>query len=297
MDVFRHLRVKRQPDKIVPDSRGLSAEQLAQDSSWPITLRQVNSLPENAGKRIYRALIPPDLLARFGIDPVTWKGPNGDQPVRLRMDPQVGAVYLLVRQAASSSDNFLRLELADNVFNGIDLHLLVIHNPNGPRFDTDYDETGRPTLFGTARRNLAEEERAMQAGLAPAQVRVGLRASELVLRHLEAFLATLGHRAYFLEPLTYASAWVFERRGFAYVRGHKLMGDIHTEFQPGGRLYQALDGSTPFRQREQWRTVRGRAWAIHDGILSVLGQMWNGLRMVKQVGRHAGVETFPDAEY
>jgi hypothetical protein len=297
MDVFRYLRVKRQLDKITPDSRGLSAEQLAQDSSWPITLRQINSLPENAGKRIYRALIPPDLLARFGIDPVTWKGPNGDQPVRLKMDAQVGAAHLLARQAASSSDDFFRLELADNVFDGIDLHLLVIHNPNGPRFGTDYDETGRPTLFGTARRNLSEEERAMQAGLAPAQVRVGLRASESVLRHLEAFLATLGHRAYFLEPLTYATAWLFERRGFAYVRGHKLMDDIHDEFQPGGRLHQALDGSTPFRQQAQWRTVRGRAWAIHDGILSVLGQTWNGLRMVKQVGRHAGVETFPGAEY
>lgn len=297
MDVFRYLRVKRQPEKVVPDRGGLSAEQLEQDSSQPITLRQLNSLPENARKRVYRALVPPDLLVRFGIDPVTWAGPNGDQPVRLRTDPQVGAVHLQVRQAASASDDFLSMELADNVLNGIDLHLLLIHNPSGPRFDTDYDESGQPTLFGMARRNLAEEERAMQAGLTPAQVRVGLRASALVLQHLEAFLATLGHRAYFLEPLTYASAWVFERRGFAYVRGHKLMDDIHDEFLPGGRLHRALDGSTPFRQPEQWRTVRGRAWAIHDGILSVMGETWNGLRMVKQVGRHAGVETFPDAEY
>jgi len=281
MDVFRYLRVKRQPEKVVPDRGGLSAEQLEQDSSQPITLRQLNSLPENARKRVYRALVPPDLLVRFGIDPVTWSGPNGDQPVQLRTDPQVGAVHLQVRQAASFSDDFLSMELADNVLNGIDLHLLLIHNPSGPRFDTDYDESGQPTLFGMARRNLAEEERAMRAGLAPAQV----------------FLATLGHRAYFLEPLTYASAWVFERRGFAYVRGHKLMDDIHKEFLPGGRLHRALDGSTPFRQPEQWCTVRGRAWAIHDGILSVMGETWNGLRMVKQVGRHAGVETFPDAEY
>jgi len=174
MDVFRHLRVKRQPEKVVPDRGGLSAEQLAQDSSQPITLRQLNSLPENARKRVYRALIPPDLLVRFGIDPVTWAGPNGDQPVRLRTDPHVGAVHLLVRQAASFSDDFLSMELADNALNGIDLHLLLIHNPSGPRFDTDYDESSLPTLFGMARRNLAEEERAMRAGLAPAQVRVGL---------------------------------------------------------------------------------------------------------------------------
>ena len=55
--------------------------------------------------------------------------------------------------------------------------------------------------------------------------------------------------------------------------------------------------STPFRQPEQWRTVRGRAWAIHDGILAAMDARWNDLRMVKQVGKHAGVNTFPDAVY
>ena len=49
----------------------------------------------------------------------------------------------------------------------------------------------------------------------------------------------MGHQAIFLEPLTYASAWIFEHYGFAYVRGHKLMDDIHLGFQPGGKLYEA----------------------------------------------------------
>ena len=51
------------------------------------------------------------------------------------------------------------------------------------------------------------------------------------------------------------------------------------------------------RQPEQWKTVRGRAWAIHDGILEVIDATWDNLRMVKRVGKHAGVETFPDAVY
>ena len=119
----------------------------------------------------------------------------------------------------------------------------------------------------------------------------------MVFEQIEAFLSMLGHRAYFLEPLTYASAWVFERRGFAYVRGHKLMDDIHREFQPGGRLYECLDDKSPFRKRDQANTVRGRAWAIHDGILDALDARWDNLRMVKQIGRHAGVETFPQAIY
>lgn len=137
----------------------------------------------------------------------------------------------------------------------------------------------------------------MRAGLAPGQIRSSLSASKLFFQQLDTFLAFLSHHAVTLEPLTYASAWVFERRGFAYMRGHKLMDDIQREFQPGGQLHTALDGSTPFRQPEQWRTVRGRAWAIQDGILSVLNTRWNDIRMVKQVGRHAGVNTFPDAEY
>jgi hypothetical protein len=201
------------------------------------------------------------------------------------------------RSDVDSRDEFFHLELQDTSINGVNLNFLLLHDPDRPRFNTDRDGEGNPTLFGTVRRNLGAEEQAMKAGLAPSQVRIGLRASGMVLQHLEAFLVTCGHSAYFVEPLTYVSAWLFERRGFAYVQGHKLMDDIQREFQPGGRLHQALDGSTPFRQIDQWRTVRGRAWAIREGLLGAIGASWDGLRMVKQVGRHAGVETFPDAVY
>jgi hypothetical protein len=295
--MFRSLRVKREIRKVAPDAAGISAEQLSGDPSLPITLKQINNLPENAQRRVYRALLPPNLLANFGIDPITWKGSSGDRDIRLSTDPQAGRTKLSVIEAEDSPDDILFLDLGDNAYNGIDLNFLLINNPESIRFCIDYDDQGRPTLFGSARRNLAEEERAMEAGLAPAQPRASLRASRQVLEQLEIFLAALGHRAFFLEPLTYASAWLFERRGFAYVRGHKLMDDIQREFQPGGRLHQALDGSTPFRRPEAWRTVRGRAWAIHDGILEVIDARWDGLRMVKQVGRQAGVETFPEANY
>jgi hypothetical protein len=137
----------------------------------------------------------------------------------------------------------------------------------------------------------------MRAGLAPGQVRSGLRASARVVEAVDTFLSLTGHHAISLEPLTFVSAWLFERRGFAYMRGHKLMDDIHREFLPGGLLHRALDGSTPFRMPDQCGTVRGRAWAIHDGILSALDARWDGLRMVKQIGRHAGVNTLPDIPY
>lgn len=301
--MFRSLRVKAYPEKLVPDSTIITAEQLNGDPTLPITFRQINHLPENARRRVYRALLPPVLLARYRIDPITWKGPpeagdlTGEPLVQLKAETDSGAVALSFRNSTDARDEVIRLELSDNAWNGVDLNLMLINDPDSPRFGIDLDEENRLTLFGTAQRNLVEEQKAMQAGLAPAQTRAGLRSSRLVFNQIEAFLGTLGHRAYFLEPLTYVSAQLFERLGFAYVRGHQLMEEIHAEFQPGGRLHQALDASTPFRQDWQWRTVRGRAWAIHDGILDSIGARWDGLRMVKQVGRHAGVETFPNAIY
>jgi hypothetical protein len=204
---------------------------------------------------------------------------------------------LITAQAASdASSEFFSLELQDNALNGIELNLIVLNDPNAQRYSIDYTEDGQPTMFGTLKRNIHAEEESMDAGLAPGQIRMGLGGSRMVFEQLDTFLSLLGHRAYFLEPLTYASAWIFERRGFAYVSGHKLMDDIHREFQSNGKLYECLDGS-PFRKRDQANTVRGRAWAIHDGILDALDLRWDKIRMVKQIGRHAGVETFPNATY
>jgi hypothetical protein len=295
--VFKYLRLKSQPDKVATYPGSLGIDWLSRDSQLPITLKHINALPEKIKRRIYRNLLPPDILSRFGVHPITWQGSDGEARVRLRAQEGEGVAHLWAWASNDPNDEFFRLEIADNAYDGIDIHLLLLNDPNSPRFQTDYDEAGNPTLFGTARRNLAEEENAMQAGLAPAQIRNSLGGSQSVFKQIDAFLATLGHQAYFLEPLTYASAWVFERRGFAYVRGHKLMDDIHREFQTGGRLDRALDGSTPFRQSGQGRSVRGRAWAIQDGVLDAIGARWDNLRMIKQVGRNAGVETFPGATY
>jgi hypothetical protein len=49
------------------------------------TLRQMNQLHENAKKRIHRALLPPDRLGRYGIQPVTGQELAGDGHVRLRI--------------------------------------------------------------------------------------------------------------------------------------------------------------------------------------------------------------------
>lgn len=295
--MLKYFRVRGQAEKVVPDLGAISASLLESDAHLPVTIRQLNNLPENVKKRLYRGLIPPALLTRFGIEPIQWTGANKAPMVFLDARANREKVLITARNSSDPNDEFFALELADNSLNGIELNLIVLNDPTAPRFSIDYTEDGQPTMFGTLKRNLKAEEDAKNAGLAPGQVRAGLGGSRVVFEQIDTFLSTLGHRAYFLEPLTYASAWVFERRGFAYVRGHKLMDDIQREFQPGGALYKCLDDGSPFRKRDQASTVRGRAWAIHDGVLNALELRWDKIRMVKQIGRHAGVETFPQAVY
>ena len=295
--MLKYFRVKQEPEKIVPDLGSISLSLLERDATLPLTIRQLNNLPETLRRRLYRGLVPPALLARFGIDPINWTGADKQPLVFIQADQGSERVLITARASPAPQDEFLALELADNSLNGVELNLVVLSDPASPRFSIDQTEDGQPTMFGTLRRNLKAEEAAMGAGLAPGQVRAGLGGSRTVFEQIDTFLSMLGHRAYFLEPLTYASAWVFERRGFAYVRGHKLMDDIHRGFQPGGKLHQCLDDGSPFRKRDQANSVRGRAWAIHDGILEAIDQRWDKIRMVKQVGRHAGAETFPQAVY
>jgi hypothetical protein len=293
----RFFRIKREPEKFVPNLGAISLSLLERDANLPFTIRQLNNLPENVKRRVYRGLIPLTLLTRFAIDPIQWTNANKESMVSLKAETNSEKVLITVRNSSNIDDEFFALELADNSLNGIEVNLIVLNDPTAARYSIDQTEAGEPTMFGTLKRNLKAEEQALGAGLAPGQVRAGLGGSRLVFEQIDVFLSMLGHRAYFLEPLTYASAWVFERRGFAYVRGHKLMDDIHREFQPGGALYKCLDDGSPFRKRNQADTVRGRAWAIHDGILEALEARWDNIRMVKQIGRHAGVETFPQAKY
>ena len=295
--MFKRLKVKSEPQKVGLDLGEISISQLIGDASLPVTIRVLNSLPENPKLRLYRALIPVQILAEFDINPRTWKNPDKMQQVKLEAEQGSDKVKIHAWYGDDPHNEFFYLELADNQYNGIDLNFLIASDPTCEKYGTDYDAEGNETLFGTVRRNLPEEEKAMRAGLAPGQIRAGLRSSQIVFNHIETFLTMMSHHAFFLEPLTYVSAWIFEKRGFAYSKGHQLMDTIHKEFQPGGELHQALDGSTPFRQPDQWKTVRGRAWAIHDGILQVIDKKWDNLKMIKQVGRHAGANTFPDAEY
>jgi hypothetical protein len=111
----------------------------------------------------------------------------------------------------------------------------------------------------------------------------------------EGFIVTeLGHEMYFVEPLYYHNAVIFERYGFTYQMGKRLMESIHTGFQPGGDLHTQLDGSNVFRKPEASESIRKRSWAIHDGIL---GEPFTNVTMYKRVGISAGISTTPNCAW
>jgi hypothetical protein len=258
------------------------------------SLRQVNELPDPAKEQIYRHLLPDKLLEGFGIDSETLCDAQGNRLVTFTCPQGSSIVEVDVRSEVGFPDPMLYVELSDTRLNQIEVILFVVNDPSGERFETDRDWRGERTMFGTFRRNVPEETRAMEAGLAPGQVRRGLRLSRTLLPLFETFVTRLGHDYYLMEPLSYHSAIIFERLGCNYVQGLRRMQWIDLAFQPGGLLHERLDGSTPFRQPNACESIRGRSWAIHDGIM---GEPWHGIKMYKRVGKQAGVDTFPGGAY
>jgi hypothetical protein len=272
------MEIEIQSDRFVVAGRPLAS------------LREIHRLPEEAQRAIYRTLIPDFLLERYGIDPVTLCDPAGRPLVRIHGEN--AEVEIEVWRRVDDRDPLVYLHFAETLHNRIIVLLFMTNDPESPRFDVDRDREGRPTKYGTVSRNIEAEIAAMQFGLAPGQVRRGLRLTKHMLPLFEQFIRRLGHDLFLVEPLAYHAAILFERYGCGYIEGRTKMEWIHREFQPGGVLHRRLDGSTPFRQPGMERTVRGRSWAIYDGIL---GEPLDGIRMYKRVGHHAGICTFPDA--
>ncbi|MFT3894251.1 MAG: hypothetical protein QM730_21685 [Anaerolineales bacterium] len=132
-----------------------------------VTIRALNSLPENPKLRLYRALIPVQVLAEFDINPRTWKNSEKVQQVKLEAEQGSDKVKIRAWYGDDPQNEFFYLELADNQYNGIDLNFLIANDPTCEKYKTDYDEAGNETLFGTVRRNLPEEEKAMRVWACP----------------------------------------------------------------------------------------------------------------------------------
>jgi hypothetical protein len=255
---------------------------------------ELNALPQGVREQLYLRLVPEELLARLAIDRHSLRGPSDQHLVRITAVPERSWARVEVRAAEADRDPVLLVDIGTSAFEVPELALVQVNDPAAPRFDIDRDREGGDTLLGTAMRNLAEETRALAAGLAPGQVRPGLRMLGRVLECMDAFCRLLGREFYLVEPLFYHSALLYERHGCDYFIGRDRMDEIHAGFSPGGKLLAGLDGSTPFRQRGFESTARGRSWAIHDGVLGArFGEGPLSVKMYRVPGRPAGVTTFP----
>lgn len=261
---------------------------------WPTSIREINGLPEAQKSAIYATLLPEWLFERFNIDPETFIGEDQHKAVTFRCPAGSRAVEISVKRHAADRDPVLYLNMADTFNHQLLVLLLVVNDPDAQRFNIDVDADGNLTQLGTASRNRPAELEAMKAGLSPGQIRPGLRIFKQAVPIFEQFVANIQHDLFFIEPLAYHNAIIFERYGFSYLRGQREMIKIHERFQPGGELYSKLTPENPFRHPDAWKSIRGRSWAIHDGIL---GHPFTGFQMYKRIGVHAGVNTFPDAEW
>ena len=255
--------------------------------NMPSSISSINLLPINTKREIYCRIVPPELLEHFKLSP-DLVDEKGRSLVKLKCEAGSTNAEMSLFHKHDFPDPILYGHLTDTLNGQIHVLLYILNDPDSPRFDVDRMPDGQPTRFGTLYRNLEAEQAAKQAGLAPGQIRSGLRLLPAATVAFETFVKSLGHEIYFVEPLYYHNAVIFERYGFAYQMGKKLMERIQAGFSEGGDLHRRLDGSTLFRQPEAAPHIRLRSWAIHDGIL---GEPFTNVTMYKLVDRLAGITT------
>jgi len=256
----------------------------------PSTIGGINRLPKLDKREIYARYIPQGLIQKYDLPDLV----HNTDLMKFRFAAGSSDVEMMLYHEVGFPDPILYGHLTDTMNGQIHVLLYILNDPDSPRFDVDKMPDGSRTRFGTSRRNIEAEAAAMQAGLAPGQVRRGLHMFKQAISSFEDFIASLGHDMYFAEPLYYHNAVIFERHGFSYQMGKRRMEGIHLGFQEGGGLSQKLDGSTPFRSSNAANSIRLRSWAIHDGIMD---EPFTNVTMYKHIGKLGGINTTPGCEW
>lgn len=257
----------------------------------PTTIGGINNLPEEEKRAIYMRVVPRGLIERFRLPaPDSQRIKNF---TRFKFAPGSSDVELFLYHEEHFPDPILYGHLTDTLNGQIHVLLYIMNDPYSPRYNVDVTPDGQTTKFGTLRRNLDAEAAALSDGLAPGQIRRGLNMLSEAIDTFEKFIKYLGHEIYFVEPLYYHNAIIFERHGFTYQEGRRFMERIQAGFSQGGDLLPRLTGSI-FRQPAAANSIRLRSWAIHDGIL---GEPFTNVTMYKRVGKSAGINTCPNCAW
>lgn len=265
--------------------------QLLDANGQPLrSLLSINRLTEPEKLTIYARLLPARLRSILGLVDGTLCNSKGELLVTVIAPAGLSLVRIEARSLATDGPTVFFLELSDTQFHQMELSFCIIRDPEAAHYAVDVNEQGENNWFASHGRNIPEEVRAMQSGLFPNQTQRGLQMFADFFPILERFTDALGIQMIVAEPLTYDNAIRYEKYGFDYLRGRLLMLEIDREFQPGGRFFAKLDGSSPFRMPGMERTVIGRSWAIHDGIMD---KPWDGVQIYRMIGTPTGVNTFP----
>lgn len=253
----------------------------------------INQLPDAQKREIYSRILPQALIDKFNLS-TNFLDEDGNDLLSFKFSPGSPSVEMTLHHQVDFPDPIQYGHLTDTLNGQIHILLYILNDPDSPRYDVDKMPNGRATMFGTQNRNIDAEIAAMAAGLAPGQVRRGLRLLSKAILSFEDFITSLNQTIYFVEPLSYHNAAIFEKYGFSYQKGIKLMERIQTGFSPEGDLFNKLDGSSPFRMPEFARSIRLRSWAIHDGIL---GEPFSEVTMYKYVGKSGNLKTCFDCSW
>lgn len=261
-------------------------------------IARLNLLPPRDKITVYTTLVPPSLFPRFGIDKESGANEKGENC--LTVDAPEGGAEASVKLVRSTQDRdplfYIEVsETRDLVQMSWDF--IKINDPDSPRFDTDVTPDGKNRWLNWETRNLAEESKSMGYGLAPGQARRGMRLTGELMGCLDDFCRMTGFKSIALEALFYHNAIVYERHGFRYFQGEPVMRAINEDYLEGGRLHRLLNGSE-YRRSGFERSIRGRSWAIHDGILEDAGfDAWRPPKMYRMVAKRFEVDTAPGIEY
>lgn len=265
-------------------------------------ISQLNKLSIQEKLELYGLLIPPKIYKKFEINRKNLVASCKDSIRICVLCPNKAMEVSIEVKELGNPDSIFYIELSDSKdYIQLQWDFIKVNDPEAPRYATNVDEEGRNRWLNWGGRNPPEEIKAMEVGLAPGQTRRGLRLTNQINECLDEFCNATSLKSISLEGLFYHTAIQFELHGFRYFRGFKMMKRINELFQPGGKLYEKLDGSTPFRKPEFANSVRGRSWAIHDGVLEEIDDpivdVWEPPVMYRMVGQKHGIETFPGADY